>query len=127
MKKILMSLLFCWQMAVFANTVTLVNDSPFPLDVIIYAADGTVLGQYSLQPKMQQKWTNDYEYGTTIPNPTDSQTPYSVIWTCQEGTEYGVCTTVSPGAEVFAQGCQGPLMCKPKKKPAPGGQPQTTP
>lgn len=112
--RIVLSLfLLVWSVSLQSNSLTIINDSPFPLDAALYAADGSVLGQYSLAPRERVKWNDDYE---VAPNPNLSQTPYTVTWICKTGGIYGVCNTVSPGASVFAQGAQGNLLCLPKKK-----------
>ncbi len=109
--------------SLFANSVTLINTSPFPLDVALYAADGTVLAQYSgLKPQAQKEWSDEH----SLTNPTESQTPYTVIWTCSSGGEYSICTMVYAGSAVLSSQCQGNLICTPKKKtpgtPNSGGQ-----
>lgn len=119
---ILSCALILWGSFLAANSVTLVNSSPFPLNATIYAADGTILGQYSLKPQDQKEWSND----NSLVNPTESQTPYTVIWTCATGGNYSVCSNVGPGAEVFSSSCAGPLVCPPKKQQPNASQPPSS-
>jgi len=94
------------------------NDSPFILTASIQAADGTYLGQNTIQPGQQITWTSSLNpTGYTHPGtPTVSLTPYTVIWQCSSDEFYSMCTTVAPGALVRANDCQGTRICRPKKK-----------
>ena len=95
-----------------ANSLRLYNDSPFKLSVTILGADGTLLGQMFIFPTKYGAWSDSYDGAQTF-----SITPYTVIWQCDDGTEYGIWTEVSPGATVTAQGSIGARICKPQKKP----------
>ncbi|HEX2582484.1 MAG TPA: hypothetical protein VHL30_00010 [Chlamydiales bacterium] len=100
------------------GTILLMNDSPFILTATIQAADGTFLGQNTVQPGQQITWTSSL-------NPTQykhpgapkvSLTPYTVIWQCSSEEFYSMCPSVAPGSLIRANECQGTRMCKPKKK-----------
>src|SRR5689334_10343120 len=100
------------------GTILLMNDSPFILTATIQAADGTFLGQNTVQPGQQITWTSSL-------NPTQykhpgapkvSLTPYTVIWQCSSEEFYSMCPSVAPGSLIRANDCQGARICKPKKK-----------
>src|ERR1700691_3315686 len=76
-------LLFC--SSAFAG-LTLVNDSTYKLTVQIRAADGTDLGSLEINPQHTMAW-NTFS-GTTgnIQYYNSSQTPYTVIWFCNNGS-----------------------------------------
>ena len=110
-----------------SGSVMLLNDAPFILTAVIQAADGTYLGQFSIQPGQQQTfttnlWSTDYKRPGT---PNVSLTPYSVIWQCPSEGYYSMCSQVSPGALCTANGCPGPHFCSPKPPPKEGGPAST--
>lgn len=110
-KRICSAFLFLLTAPLAAGSLTLFNDSPFVLHATILAADGTVLSQMTISPQHQQNWKDSITGATHF-----SQTPYTVIWSCKEGTEYGVFTNLGPGAWATAQSSVGAKYCKPKKK-----------
>lgn len=101
-----------------ANTgsILLINDSVFILTATIQASDGTYLGEFSIQPGQQKNFTQNLS--TTMfrhPGMPDvSLTPFTVVWQCPSEGFYSVCTQVSPGALVTANGCPGNHFCNPK-------------
>ncbi|SRR5579872_4878451 len=122
-------LLFC--STAFAG-LTLVNDSTYKLTVHIRAADGTDLGALEINPQQSMAW-NTFS-GTTgnIQYYNSSQTPYTVIWFCNNGSTdspYSIWTDVPSGATCTANGGDGLRSCqKPQKKPYPQKPaPQPTP
>ena len=109
------------------GTVLLYNDSPFILTATVQASDGSFLGQYSIQPGQQKNFTTNL---STIPYETPgapdvSLTPYSVIWQCPSEGYYSMCTIVSPGCLVRANGCPGNRFCQ-AKQPPPEQKPAST-
>lgn len=118
-----------------AATVRLMNDSQFLLTAVIYAADGTELGSTVVPPEQTSTWSDEEysddssgdqfkHFGTPSLSEQDasySQTPYTVIWSCPDGTQFSTCQDVATGATVTAQGCGGSHYCKkPKKNDQPG-------
>lgn len=116
MKKLLLFL----QTICFAAQVSIMNDSPFPLGVQLISATGELLGTTQLEPQATQRWTSNY-----TDNYSSSMTPFTVIFTCHDGGEYGVVTNVATGAMVTASGAQGRQFCKPKKKKDGAKPPET--
>ncbi len=108
-------LLFC--SSVFGG-VTLINDTSYKLSATIRASDGTDLGTMQINPQQTMMWTN-YNGGTgSIQYYNGSQTPYTVIWFCNNGSEdspFSIWTQVSSGSVVTASGGDGIRSCqKPK-------------
>lgn len=118
MKKIVLLFSIFFIFNIFADSVTLFNDSPFNIIAIVQSANGKVLGQLNLKPNEQSVWSTDYDV-TQLDidyEGSASYTPYTVIWRCSYEGFYSVCTNVASGASVTANTCQGPKYCKPKPK-----------
>lgn len=126
----------------FAGSIRLVNNSPYDLRAVIRGADNSFLGEVIVKSQRESDWTDTYgNYGTygganaRENQSSRSRTPYTVLWYCLEGGDYGVCDTVATGAMVTSSSCIGARMCKPVKKekypPQPEGnyleEDQTTP
>lgn len=99
------------------GSLFLYNDSPFILTAVIQAADGSYLGQFTVQPNQQKNFTtNLFATGYVAPGtPAVSITPYTVIWQCPSEGFYAECRGVSPGAFIRASDCPGSHFCSPKK------------
>lgn len=112
MKKcILLFVLLFVHAAAFANSLRLFNDSPFTLSATILAADGTTLGQFTIKPQNGAMWSDQWEQEGAVNNSNISQTPYTVIWYCPSGSEYGICPNQSPGDYVTAGSASGNKAC----------------
>lgn len=122
-------MLFC--SAAFAG-VKLINDSTYKLTANIRASDGSDLGSVSINPQQTMSWTN-YNGGTgSIQYYDASQTPYTIIWFCNNGSTdspYSIWTGVSSGSVVTANGGDGVRSCQAPKKKSPQQKipPQNTP
>lgn len=101
-----------------SGSVLLMNDSPFILTATILAADGSYLGEVTIQPGQQTNFTQSLNstYYKHPGFPNVSYTPFTVIWQCSSEGYYSVCTQVSPGSFVKAGDCPGNHFCKPKQK-----------
>ena len=99
------------------GTILLHNDTTVILTAIVQAADGSYLGQFTVQPGQQRNWTSNlYPSPYKKPGTPDSSlTPYTVIWQCPSEGIYSICTGVSPGAYINASACSGGHYCAPKK------------
>jgi hypothetical protein len=102
----------------FADSVTLYNDSIFELTAIVRGANGKVLAQQTLAPGEQSGWNTDQknteleaQYSTT-----SSYTPFTIVWQCSYEGIFSVGYNVASGATVVATECSGPHYCKPKPK-----------
>ena len=95
----------------FSAAVTIYNDSAFVLNSTILDATGQIKGKVTLAPQHQMKWQDSQQNITTF-----SETPFTVIFTCKDGTEYGVSTNVPQSSFVSANSSNGRHYCKPQKQ-----------
>ncbi len=96
----------------FATSVHVKNDSPFKLTAIIMSAGGKNLGTVITDPQTTVTW-----HDTDSSDSKFSKTPYTIIFRCPQGEDYGICTGLSPGGMATAQGSIGERTCHiPKKK-----------
>jgi len=117
MKKLLILFLFPISF-LFADSVTLYNDSAFELTAIVQAATGKILAQKTFHPGEQSTWDSD-QTSTQLETDYDSSgsyTPYTVIWRCSYEGYFSVCSNIASGAMVTANSCPGSKFCKPKPK-----------
>ncbi len=108
-----------------AGSVKLVNNSAYKLRAVIRSGDGSYLGEVLVNPQQTMAWS---DYTGAVAYPNQSQTPYTVVWFCNddEGTPFAICTDVGTGFTVVARSCDGTRACKPKKEqtyPPPQGPP----
>ncbi len=93
-----------------ANSVSLINDSPYTLKAALYDANGALLGEFVLNPRDATMWNDNYE-NAGPGNQYIAQVPYTVNWYCMNGGAYGTCENVAAGSTVTAQGCGGDQEC----------------
>ncbi len=119
---ILAAAFILFQGITFANSVSLFNDSIYTLNATLYDANGTLLGEFILNPRDASEWSDDQmNFGTE--SQYASQTPYTVNWTCMSGGSYGSCSNVAAGAVVTAQSCGGVQQCPKQQQTPPQQQP----
>lgn len=116
MTKWIFGLLLCLTGMLFGGSVRLINDSPFALRAVIRGADGSYLGERTLDSQESQTWSDG---AGSLNAPSTSQTPYSVAWYCKEGGNFSFCPVVSSGGSVSAQSCDGPRSCTSPKQAQP--------
>ena len=92
-----------------AASINIYNDSPFTLYGEILTADGSSKGNLLLAPLNLTMWHEE------LGNATWSQTPFTIIFTCKNGTQYGVLANVQTGATVSALASDGKRYCKKDK------------
>lgn len=135
MRFILWIALFCT--TCLHATITMYNDSAYPLVAKIYNAQGELMATISLSPGQTQRW--DYEQSSYSKNYNTPYTPYTVRWYCNTDgrpfdystekrkkgqqkppeyeSEYAVWQNVPTGASITAQGSpKGNHSCVIKKK-----------
>jgi len=118
MKKFLILFVFVFACFLKADSIFLVNNSPYALTAVIHGADGSVLGEVVVQAGEQNTLTIG-ENRTSLNIPQDSKasiTPYYVIWKCPYGGFYSICSNISPGAMARAGDGDGVKTCQPKPK-----------
>jgi hypothetical protein len=106
--------------ASWANSVTLMNNSTYTLQATIYDANGTLLGEFVLNPNDATLWSDDDENWGTETQYT-SQIPYTINWMCMNGSAYGTCNNVAAGSVVTAQSCGGTQECQQQQQQSPYG------
>jgi hypothetical protein len=101
-----------------AESVFLLNDSPYALTAIVQGADGSLLGEVTIQAGEQNTLTvGDNRTQLNTPStPRASITPFYVIWKCPYGGYYSICSSITPGAMARASGGDGDRTCQPKPK-----------
>ena len=85
----------------------MINDSPYPLEAEVIANDGSHKGTVFLNPQGQATW-EEAESAT----PIFSQTPYTIIFRCKSGKQFGVLNHVQQGATVTALSSNGDRYCE---------------
>lgn len=98
--------------SLFAGSVNMINDTSFPLNAIVFAADGSKKGTITIPPQGSATWQD-----TSGGNYTWSQTPYRVTLICTKtGKQYGVIDGVQQAATIRASMATGNRDCTPDKK-----------
>jgi hypothetical protein len=97
--------------AAWANTIDLLNDSSTLLKVDIYDVDGHVVSEMVMHPDDTAQWSDNVEDFDTEANLVKPQAPYQVVWSCMDGSVYGICNDVSPNDMINAQSCGGDQAC----------------
>ena len=92
-----------------AATVRVINDSPFPLGATVLSATGQVMGRETLKPQGQWGWENQ-----SVNTSKNSQSPFTVVFYCQNGSVYGTVANVTTGSMVQATTSTGARYCTPK-------------
>lgn len=108
------SLLLCCMTIASANSMHLYNDSPFFLNASILGANGSQLDSVPMNPQQRKTWVRQ----NVINSPT-SLTPFTVVWSCRNGANFGVSYQVSPGGVATPLSSTGTRYCKPERKTSP--------
>ncbi|MBI5346176.1 MAG: hypothetical protein HZB76_03435 [Chlamydiae bacterium] len=112
-----LSLMLFWLSLANADSVKLLNDSPYELTAIVQGANGMEIGQQTMQPGEQAEWVDDKPLQLDVPyDASVSLTPYTVVWKCPYQGIFSICINVSPGSQVAATTCPGMHYCIPKPK-----------
>lgn len=108
------------------SSLSLYNDSAFPLRVEVIGANGVHIGEKEIDAHghyymEDQLGISDPVGNETVPfkNQAESTTPYQVFWYCQAGGLYSSCIDASAGATVTANTCSGNYYCEPSKAKQP--------
>jgi len=115
-KKGIFLLLTIFPCLCFSASLRLMNDSAFKLTAVILGADGTNLATVNLRPQETYQWFMNTDVFSSLNY--QIITPYTVIWYCQEGGEFGVQGNIEQAATISAQGApDGNKVCKVNKTP----------
>lgn len=107
-------LIFLYATVSYANSIYLYNDSPYILNASILSADGVQLDSVLMQPRQRRTW-----YRQSVINSNTSMTPFTVVWTCRDGTDFGVSYQINASGVATPLSSTGPRYCKPQKKKSP--------
>jgi len=116
MHRLFFLMIFCWGMQLKAASLQLINDTPYDLQAQIYTADGTLLGTETIKTEESASWNSSFAGYTA---PMNSQTPYTVAWSCTGNAEEGFYSRSDPvgtGSTVIASQGNGAKTCTMKKK-----------
>ncbi len=111
MKKFSFFFLLFFVAKLSAQSLMFLNDSPFKLDAVIINALGKVLGELTVEPQQQVTWYAPPTQNWSGP----PQAPYTVVWYCQDGAQYGIWPNATGGSMITAQNSIGQKICKFKK------------
>lgn len=97
----------------WAGSVTLMNNSTYTLQAVVYDSTGKLLGQFVVNPGEATQWSDNFEnFNFGMENSYQSVPPYTVNWFCMSGNPFGSCTYVAAGAVVTSQSCGGNQECR---------------
>lgn len=97
--------------SLFAGSVRVINDSPFPLWVVLLGADGSELSNFFMKPQEIHQWQQDSDVFSSSNYKT--LTPYTAIFRCNDGTEFGIWPNIQQAATISAQDCPyGNKICR---------------
>lgn len=102
-----------------AGSVRLVNDSPYKLRAVVRANDGTFLGEMVINPQNSTGWTDGFAGLPSGQNATISQTPYTILWYCLDGSEFSTLFPIAPGGTAQAMQGSGARQCRPQRQRTP--------
>ena len=129
MKILFFAILSCTT-TLFAGTIRLVNDSPYMLKAVVRGRDGMFLGEMVINSQSDYAWrsanTEKGYYGegnVYQEQPNTPQIPYTILWFCQDGSEFSTCTGIAPGSTATALSCPGIRQCKPENQGYPPASP----
>ncbi|MBS3905193.1 MAG: hypothetical protein KGZ39_07695 [Simkania sp.] len=94
-----------------AGTVILINDSPYQLRAVVRGSDGSVKGEMVIDATNTSAWTDTFQ---GYSRPDRSQTPYTVLWYCLDGSPFSVFSGVATGGTATALGGSGARQCRGK-------------
>lgn len=111
MKTLILALLIS---PLFAASITVYNDSPYFLTATLYSREKEELTTLEIPKDHSVQWADglfnsrDYTKG-----------PYSVIFTCPNGDEYGTVSKIPENSTVYAKRALGRKKCKADGQPDP--------
>ena len=105
---------FLFSLPLFAASVTVHNDSLYLLKADIYSKSKELLTTLEIPKDHSFQWVDgpynsrDYTKG-----------PYTVVFTCPNGDEYGVVSMIPENSTVYAQRATGRKRCAKESQPKP--------
>jgi hypothetical protein len=89
-----------------AASLRIVNNSPYPLTASIYSVKNEYLGALLIDSRHEGSWRDSYHGASDW-----TKGPYKVVFTCPNGSEYGVVKKVNDGFTVYARRATGSRRC----------------
>lgn len=104
-------------LSLLSDSVLLMNDTQYILTATVIAADGTYLGQQTVQAGQQIRFNAGLAVTHFTPpgRPDVSLSPYTVVWQCPSEGFYSACPGVQISSMVRANNCDGSHVCQPKQ------------
>lgn len=98
----------CW-----ANSLTLVNNSPYTLKAVVYDSNYKLLGQFVINSGESTQWNDNYlNFNFGVEQGYQSVPPYTVNWFCMSNNPFGTCTQAAAGSVVTSESCGGTRECQ---------------
>ncbi|MCB1107567.1 MAG: hypothetical protein KDK76_05690 [Chlamydiia bacterium] len=100
--------------SLYGTALYIYNDSPYTLNAKIFSKDHSEVASMSIASGHTLTWQDslfdakDYTEG-----------PFSVVFTCPNGDEYGTVSSVAQNFTVYAQRSRGPKKCGDHTQPEP--------
>ncbi len=111
MKFLILTLFFS---SLFGVTININNDSLYTLKATIYSGSNVELTTLEVNPAHTIKWQDSFFDAKDY-----SKGPYTIVFTCPCGDEYGTVTRVPQNSTVYAQRARGRKKCGGDTQPDP--------
>lgn len=111
MKLFLLSLISC---PLIAASITVLNDSSYFLSATIYSGTKKELTTLEIPTGHSVQWA-DGPYNSR----NYSKGPYTIVFTCPNGDEFGTVSKVPENSTVYAKRATGRRKCKEEGQPTP--------
>jgi hypothetical protein len=102
---------------IWADSLTLINDSTVRLRVVIQDVKHNFVDEIYIDAANSSTWSAEYLYYGYGAKSTYPKAPFTVTWYCMNGDVFGTCRFVNSDSTCNALSCGGPRECHP---PGPG-------
>ena len=103
---------FLFFSTLYAVTININNDSLYSLNAKIYSGSNVELTSIEIRPAHTVKWQDSFYDARDY-----TKGPYTIVFTCPNGDEYGIISKVAQNATVYAQRARGKKKCRGKSQP----------
>ncbi len=100
--------------SLYGVTIIINNDSLYTLNATIYSGSDVELTSLEVNASHVIKWQDSFFDAKDY-----SKGPYTIVFTCPNGDEYGTVTKVAQNATVYAQSSRGRKKCGADSQPKP--------
>lgn len=98
----------------YGVTININNDSIYTLNATIYSGTSAELATIEVRSAHSIKWQDSFFDAKDY-----SKGPYTIVFTCPNGDEYGTVSKVAQNSTVYAQRARGRKKCGPDSQPTP--------